>query len=621
MILNHRRTIELLAPAKNLLYGKEAINHGADAVYIGAPAFGARASAGNSISDIETLASYAHLYAAKVHVALNTSLFDDELEEANKLLWQLYEVGADAVIIQDPGLLETPLPPIALHASTQMHNYSLQRIQFLEKVGFRRIILARELSLQQIADIRANTSAELECFVQGALCVSFSGQCYLSQCITSRSGNRGVCSQPCRSSYNLYNAENKLLVANRHLLSLKDFNASQHISEYIDLGISSLKIEGRLKDLSYVKNVTAYYRKLLDNILLQKPETRKSSSGRCAISFEPDVERTFNRGFTDYFLRGRQPMASIDTQKSKGKRIGTVVRVDRNAIVCKTELPITAGDGLCFFDHDRRLQGFLVNHVIGNKLFPNTMPNDISVGAKLYRNNDIVFEKALSSDMSAERKVGVMLVFSETESGFLLQATDEDGVMVCVSENCKKQVANNPAKAQQNITTQLSKSGDTVFAVDSVENRCSKSYFMPASVLNALRRRCLERLQQERSEHFRSADVKFEKNNVPYFKNNADFSENILNNKALEFYQRHGAPAVEYGLEKTADYADKPLMTTKYCLRYELGQCLVRHHVADDFRSGLELENNGRRFRLHFDCKNCQMQVFMSDDKCASGSL
>ncbi|MBO4740226.1 MAG: U32 family peptidase, partial [Bacteroidales bacterium] len=340
--MSSQRTIELLSPAKNLQFGKEAINHGADAVYIGAPSFGARASAGNPIEDIEALVKYAHLYAAKVHVALNTSLFDDELEEANRLVHQFYNIGVDAVIIQDPGLLETDLPPIALHASTQMNNYSLERIRFLENVGFQRIILARELSLEQIAEIRANTTAELECFVQGALCVSLSGQCYLSQYINGRSGNRGVCSQPCRSSYNLYNTENKLLVANQHLLSLKDFNASQYIAEYVKSGVCSFKIEGRLKDLGYVKNLTAYYRQLIDNLLEGRDDVCKSSSGSCVFSFTPDVERTFNRGFTDYFLKERKPMASLTTQKSIGRRLGKVALVEQKFLVCRTSLPVTA---------------------------------------------------------------------------------------------------------------------------------------------------------------------------------------------------------------------------------------------------------------------------------------
>lgn len=604
------QTIELLAPAKNLIFGKEAINHGADAVYIGAPAFGARASAGNTIEDIEALVKYAHLYAARVHVALNTSLFDNELEEANRLVRHFYDIGVDAVIIQDPGLLETDLPPIALHASTQMNNYSLERIKFLEKVGFQRIILARELSLEQIAEIRANTTTELECFVQGALCVSFSGQCYLSQCIASRSGNRGVCSQPCRSSYNLYNAENKLLVADKHLLSLKDFNASQYLADYLEAGVCSFKIEGRLKDLSYVKNVTAYYRRLIDGLLEGRDDVRKSSSGSCVFSFTPDVERTFNRGFTDYFLKERKPMASLTTQKSIGKRLGKVVRVEPKSLVCKTDLPVTAGDGLCFKNENNQWEGFLVNRVDGQRIFPNNMPSTLKTGAVLYRNNDYAFEKALQSDKSAVRRVGVRLVFSETENGFSLQATDEDGISASTTVDCAKNAANNPDKAMQNIETQLSKSGETVFMVENVENQYGGKYFIPVSVLNQLRRECLEHLQNERLAYFHPGDTPFEPNDEPYFTKELDFRANILNQKALDFYKRHGVEKAEFGVEKTQEYSGKPLMTTKYCLRYELGQCLVRHQVAGDFRSELFLENNGRRLALKFDCKNCQMQIF-----------
>lgn len=608
--MSKQRTIELLSPAKNLQFGKEAINHGADAVYIGAPAFGARASAGNPIEDIEALVKYAHLYAAKVHVALNTSLFDDELEEANRLVHQFYNIGVDAVIIQDPGLLETDLPPIALHASTQMNNYSLERIRFLENVGFQRIILARELSLEQIAEIRANTTAELECFVQGALCVSLSGQCYLSQYINGRSGNRGVCSQPCRSSYNLYNTENKLLVANQHLLSLKDFNASQYIAEYVKSGVCSFKIEGRLKDLGYVKNLTAYYRQLIDNLLEGRDDVCKSSSGSCVFSFTPDVERTFNRGFTDYFLKERKPMASLTTQKSIGKRLGKVALVEQKFLVCRTSLPVTAGDGLCFKGENDRWEGFLVNRVDKDRIFPNNMPANLKAGALLYRNNDYAFEKALQSDKSAVRRVGVKLVLSGTESGFSLLATDEDGISACSIVDCEKQKALQYEKALQTIETQLCKTGDTVFRVADFENRCGEAFFVPSSVLNALRRDCLELLKNERLAHFHPSDALFGRNDEPYFVKDVDFRTNILNHRALEFYKRHGVENAEYGLEKTADYNGKPLMTTKYCLRYELGQCLVRHQVAKDFRSELVLENNGRRFVIKFDCKNCQMQIF-----------
>lgn len=605
------KTIELLSPAKNLEFGREAINHGADAVYVGAPAFGARASAGNPIEDIENLTKYAHRYGAKVYVTLNTSLFDDELEPASRLMHQFYDIGADAVIIQDLGLLETDLPPIALHASTQTNNATPERVRFLEKAGFQRVILARELSLEQIAEIRRQTSVELECFVQGALCVSYSGQCYLSQSINGRSGNRGVCSQPCRSTYNLCNAEGKELVHKKHLLSLKDFNASEHLREYIGMGISSLKIEGRLKDICYVKNVTAYYRTLLDKLMSGDGNLRKASSGKCVFSFQPDPERTFNRGFTDYFLTGRQPMASMSTQKSIGKKIGKVLRVEKNSLICQTHLPVTAGDGLCFLNPQGSWEGFLVNNVIGNKLYPNNLPQSIAVGTELFRNNDIVFEKEVGNEKSAQRKVSVNLAFAETGSGFSLSATDEDGLNARETLVCEKQEAKNPEKAAEQIRTQLQKSGDTIFSVQGIENSCDGAFFIPASQLNDLRRRCLEKLAEERERHFRPADTFLERNDFPYFEKHLDYRANILNDKLLQFYKRHRVEHTEPGLEKSGDYSGKALMTAKYCIRYELGQCLTRHDVEPDFRSDLYLENNGKRYLLKFDCKNCQMQLFI----------
>lgn len=602
--------IELLSPAKNLQFGKEAINHGADAVYIGAPAFGARQSAGNSLHDIETLVQYAHLFKAKVYVTVNTLLFDNELDDANLLLHQLYNAGADAAIIQDLGLLETPLPPMALHASTQANNVDVRRIQFFEQIGIQRVILARELSLQQIADIRKQTSVELEAFVQGALCVSYSGQCYLSQYLNGRSGNRGCCSQPCRSSYNLYNSQNQLLVKNKHLLSLKDFSAATHLAQLLQAGVCSFKIEGRLKDLCYVKNITAYYRKLIDNLLEEKRDFSQSSSGKTIVAFTPDPERTFNRGFTDYFLCQRQKMASFSTQKSVGKVVGTISKTTADALICHIDEPIVPGDGLCFQSPQGDWQGFLVNKVIGNKLIPNKMLAQIKSGAKLFRNNDFEFEKQLQSDKSSVRKIGVELAFDETPQGFSLTATDEDGIAATALTDCDKQRAQNPEKALQNIETQLLKTGQTAFLATRVENRCTQPYFVPASVLNDLRRRCLQTLEQQRITIFQPADTPFVPNNAPYYEKKLYFNHNVLNSKAMEFYKRHGAEVAEWGLEKTLDYTDKPLMTTKYCIRYELGQCLKNNELLPQYRSSLYLENNGQKLRLQFDCKNCRMQIF-----------
>ncbi len=608
--MSKTQKIELLSPAKNLQFGKEAINHGADAVYIGAPAFGARQSAGNSLHDIETLVQYAHLFKAKVYVTVNTLLFDNELNNANHLLHQLYNAGADAAIIQDLGLLETPLPPMALHASTQANNVDVRRIQFFEQIGIQRVILARELSLQQIADIRKQTSVELETFVQGALCVSYSGQCYLSQYLNGRSGNRGCCSQPCRSSYNLYNSKNQLLVKNKHLLSLKDFSAATHLAQLLQAGVRSFKIEGRLKDLCYVKNITAYYRKLIDNLLEENEDFSRSSSGKTIVAFTPDPERTFNRGFTDYFLCQRQKMASFSTQKSLGKMVGTITKTTADALICRIDEPIVPGDGLCFQSQQGGWQGFLINKVIGNKLIPNKMPTHIKAGAKLFRNNDYEFEKQLQSDKSSVRKIGVGLIFAETPEGFALTATDEDGIAATALTDCDKLQAQNPEKALQNIETQLMKSGQTPFLATRVENQCTQPFFVPASVLNDLRRRCLQTLEQQRIAAFRPTDTPFLPNNVPYYEKQLYFNHNVLNSNSMDFYRRHGAEVAEWGVEKTLDYTDKPLMTTKYCIRYELGQCLKNNELLAQYRNNLYLENNGQKLRLQFDCNNCRMQIF-----------
>ena len=392
------KKIELLAPAKNLEYGREAINHGADAVYIGAPAFGARSAATNTISDIESLVNYSHLFGSKVFATVNTILFDNELEDAVQMIRQLYNIGVDALIIQDVGLLECDLPPIELHASTQCHNATIERVKFMESVGFARAILARETSLEQMREIRQATTLDLEAFVHGALCVSYSGQCYMSQYLNGRSGNRGCCSQPCRSMYDLYTEDNRMIIKNKHLLSLRDFSAADHLREMMEAGITSFKIEGRLKDITYVKNITAYYRQLLDNML---SGSSKASSGHCTFHFVPDPERTFNRGYTDYFLTGRHPMASLSTQKSIGKTVAKVSRVEHNALVINSKEPLMAGDGLCFFDSKGCLQGFFVNAVQGSRIIPNRMPN-ITSGALLWRNHDQKFEKQLHGECSEE---------------------------------------------------------------------------------------------------------------------------------------------------------------------------------------------------------------------------
>ncbi len=616
--------LELLAPAKNAEQGIAAINHGADAVYIGAPLFGARVAAGNSIDDIDKLVKYAHLFGSKVFATVNTLLFDNELEAARQMIWTLYDTGVDAIIMQDMGLLEMDLPPIELHASTQTHNIDPQRIKFLEQVGFKRIILARETSLQQMAAMRKETTADLEAFIQGALCVCYSGQCYMSLFLDKqhnktneqpRSGNRGSCTQPCRAAYDLINGQGKVLRKNEHLLSLKDFSAAQSIESMIDAGITSFKIEGRLKDISYVKNATGDYRQLLDSIMARREGLKPASSGKTRLFFTPDLERTFNRGFTDYFLNNRHPMASYATQKSLGKIIGTVVSSNGNTLVINNKEPLTAGDGICFFNDEKQLEGFLVNHVNGNRITANKSLI-ISKGTQLWRNNDFAFEKQLQGNTS-ERKIAVSMTLAETPEGLKLTIADEDGIEASVAIECTKEPARNETRAKETIIAQLSKLGGTPFETSNIDIETKHQYFLPASFLNELRRKAVEALQEKRIDTNRPADTILALNDIPYFQTNVDGRANIVNAKAEAFYRRHGVTAIERGPDQPGVKFndDFPLMTTKYCLRYELGQCLMHKcnkTVSPDYAGDLFLYNNGNKFRLSFDCKKCEMQIHKS---------
>lgn len=602
--------LELLSPAKNLEFGREAINHGADALYIGAPAFGARAAATNTLEDINALVSYAHLYGSKVFVTVNTLLFDNEIEAAVRMIHQLYNIGVDALLIQDMGLLECDLPPIELHASTQCHNASVDRIKFLEQAGFKRVVLARETSLEQMREIRQATHLDLEAFVHGALCVSYSGQCYMSQYLNQRSGNRGCCSQPCRSTYDLYNGDGKLLSKEKHLLSLRDFNASQQLRSMIDAGIMSFKIEGRLKDLSYVKNITAYYRQLIDSMM---EGHKKSSSGSCTYTFTPDPERTFNRGYTDYFLRERKPMASFATQKSIGKKIGEVTSTSSSSLSISGTEPLATGDGLCYFDGDGKLQGFLVNGVQRRTITPNRMP-EIRIGTTIWRNNDQLFEKQMQGH-TAERKINIEMLFSSDKTGFSLILKDEDGLSVMQHLEAEHIDSNNPLLNSNTIVKQLSKLGNTPLSASLVTDNTEGRYFIPSSTLNELRRTAVEKLKEYRISHFRPKDCSRIDQGLPYPSTTLDYRANVINNKAENFYKRHGVSKIERGLELTENYDGKALMTTKYCLRYELGCCLQNKsrskpqlNIAPS--DTLILRNNNRRFRLEFDCRQCLMRIY-----------
>lgn len=639
--INRTRKIELLAPAKNLECGLAAINHGADAVYIGSPMFGARAAAGNSLSDIETLARYAHRFRAKVLVALNTILTDAQLTQAEKLIRQIYETGADALIVQDMGILQLDIPPIALHASTQTDNRTVEKVKFLQDAGFSRVVLARELTLEQIKNISENTDIELECFVHGALCVSYSGQCYISQAMIGRSANRGECAQYCRLPYTLTDAEGRVLQKNKHLLSLKDLDLSAHLAELIEAGVTSFKIEGRLKEADYVKNITAYYLKKLDELiphpksLIQGEELLKRASvGKTTFFFEPNPEKSFRRGATDYFLYGRKNvplsgelergLSQFSTPKSLGEELGFIlpsplgegVGGEVNFIEINTDKEIHNGDGLCFFDKNGTLQGFRVNKALpsrpgegsGVRCFVSEMP-DIKINTRVYRNQDNDFDKILNGKTS-ERKIAVSILFSETEGGFSIRISDEEDIAVSMNFPAEKQPAKSAETAKQNIVNQLSKLGNTIYEADEVSVKTSADWFIPASQLNEWRRQTIDLLEAEREKRYQPERKKQAKKNIQFPEKKLTYLGNVINQKAETFYRQLGVQEILPGFEVNAE-PDVPLMYCKYCIKHALGWCPKEGYKAA-FKEPLFIQHKNERFRLEFDCKKCEMRVLVS---------
>jgi 23S rRNA 5-hydroxycytidine C2501 synthase len=598
------RTLELLSPARDLACGIAAVDHGADAVYIGAPKFGARAAAGNTLEDIATLAAYAHKYWARVYVTLNTLLYDHELEEAHNLVVGIHEAGADALIFQDMALLELNLPPIPLFASTQTHNYDIEKIQFLEQVGVQRVILARELAAKQIREIRASSTIELEAFVHGALCVSFSGQCYFSEAVKGRSANRGECAQLCRLPYTLTDSRGTVLARSQHVLSLKDLNLSEYLADLVDAGVTSFKIEGRLKDASYVKNITAFYRAQLDALIARDTQLRRASSGTTQFSFTPDPSRSFNRGFTDYFFKRRRPdMVSLHTPKSLGQAIGKVESVSSGFFTLAAPAQLHNGDGICFFDSNDELRGVNVNQVEGHRIAPNSMAG-IEPGTMLYRNHDHEFVRQLNG-RSATRRIGVALIFKERDGGFALHAEDEDGIEVSAYVIHAKEEATKPDKALDTIETQMSKMGETAFVLTQFTYSPERAYFVPVAVLNQLRRSCLDMLADERNRHYPRRSKRLEPNAVPYPVKQLDRYANVVNAKAAAFYRRHGVEEVENGVELQESSAETTLMTTKYCLKYQFDLCKGDRGGAEE----LFLSDGKTRYRLAFDCDRCIMKI------------
>lgn len=609
--LKNMTEIELLAPAKNLESGKAAINYGADAVYIGASRFGARAAASNSVPDIEELVQFAHKYRAKVFVTLNTILYNNELEEAEKLIHQIYNAGADALIIQDMGILKMNIPPIPLHASTQTNNYATDRICFHDQLGFDRIVLARELSLREIQKIRAATSTELEYFVHGALCVSLSGQCYFSEVTTGRSANRGMCTQACRHPYNLVDRNGKKILLNSHLLSLKDLNLSSNLSELIRAGITSLKIEGRLKDINYIKNVVSYYRRKLDDILNSEQEYVKASSGNTEISFEPDPERSFNRHSTHYFLSGRsKDLINTYSPKSIGKKIGTVEKVGSDYITLKATETVNNGDGLCFI-HKNELIGFRIDKVVGNKVFISNTSN-LSPEMVLYRNHDHEFIKMLEADKSV-RKVAATISVTQKDSSLHFELSDEDHLSSNYVMTELPEQAKNPESAERNLVSQLSKSGNSMFNITDVKNNCQASYFFRMSELNEIRRILFEKHEAVRIAAFARKDTGQQLKTIDFPQKEVDFSANISNEKAAQFYREHGVEKQEKALEVSSAKEKQLLMTTRYCLKYELGYCERFQGAQNTPSEPLYLEDQNRKYLLQFDCKQCLMRIRLED--------
>lgn len=602
-----QRKIELLAPAKNLECGIEAINHGADAVYIGAPKFGARAAAVNSLEDITALVAHAHQYHARIYVTLNTILNEAELQETQEMIWALYRAGVDALIVQDMGITALNLPPIPLHASTQMDNRTPEKVKFLADAGFRQVVLARELSLSDIRKIHeASPQTPLEVFVHGALCVSYSGQCYVSQACHGRSANRGACSQFCRLPFDLVDAEGKVIVRQKHLLSLKDLNQSQELEQLLDAGVSSFKIEGRLKDVSYVKNVTAVYRQKLDAILARRSEYVQASSGKCRFEFKPQLDKSFSRGETQYYLHGRnKEVTSFDTPKSLGEEMGTMKEARGNYLTVAGLKSFNNGDGVCYIDEQGKLQGFRINRVDGNKLYPQEMPR-IKPRTLLYRNFDQEFERVLARK-SSDRKIALSLVLSENNFGFSLTVTDEDKHSATLTLPREKELARTPQI--ENLKIQLAKLGNTLFEANRIDVDFTDNWFLPVSALAELRRQAIERLMATRRMAYRQEVAVWKPTTHAYPQATLTYLGNVMNPQAASFYTNHGVQSVAPAYEQERVDA-AVLMFCKHCLRYSMGWCPIRQREPSPYREPYFLvSSDGRRFQLSFDCKNCQMKV------------
>lgn len=643
-LLNHQ--LELLAPARDAGIGIEAINHGADAVYIGGPAFGARASAGNDVGDIERLARHAHRFGARIFVTHNTILRDDELEAARRMAWDVYHAGADVLIIQDMGLLELDLPPIQLHASTQTDIRTPEKARFLQDVGFSQIVLARELTLEQIREIHGHLDAgrcKLEFFVHGALCVAYSGQCYISHAHTGRSANRGDCSQACRLPYHVVDAQGRFVAHDKHVLSMKDNNQSANLAALVDAGIRSFKIEGRYKDMGYVKNITAHYRKLLDELIEAREGSdfplARASSGRTTFSFTPDPNQNFNREFTDYFVNGRQDdIGAFDSPKNPGQAIGWVTKVGADSIELELDdhqATLHNGDGLCYFDLQKELVGVAINRAerLGHssplppgdgqgggtrwRVFPKDPiagMRDLRKGTRINRNRDMDWVRTLEKK-SSERRIGVWASFTDTPDGVRLGLTDEDGFNAEATAACEKLPSRDPARGKAALRDHLARFGATIFEPLDIAIELAQPWFIPASLVNQLRRSAVEALEAARDSGYRrperAAPVAPP---VPYPEDSLSYLANVFNAKARDFYAKHGVKVIDAAFESHEEEGDVSLMITKHCVRWSMSLCPKQAKGVVGVKGTIKAEplqliNGSEKLTLRFDCKSCEMHV------------
>ena len=620
-----RNHLELLSPARDAHIGREAVLHGADAVYIGGPAFGARTKADNTVADIAGLTQFAHRYGSRIFVTVNTILHDSELEPARRYIHELYDAGVDALIVQDMGILELDIPAIALHASTQCDIRNVEKAKFLGEAGFSQLVLARELTLQQIAQMRAavNPDVPLEYFVHGALCVAFSGNCYISEAHTGRSANRGSCSQECRLPYTLEDSQGRVVAFDKHLLSMKDNNQSANLAALIDAGIRSFKIEGRYKDMAYVKNVTAHYRSLIDGILEQRPELAASSNGKCTYTFTPDPDKTFNRSNTDYFATGRKmDIGAFDAPAYVGLQLGVVTRVAAQWF----ELDVAAavllanGDGLTWM-HKREVKGTQANVVqkIGSvwRITPNVVMQELqglTVGTEISRNRDHAWELALTKK-SSDRRIDIDIRFNETATGFALMLADGNGANGTAIVAHAHESAQNAERAEVSLRENLGKLGNTIFAARDIKIDWSQPWFVPASAVNALRREAVEKLEANRIRHmpkWTRAEAAFPP--ALYPEQSLTYLANVYNVAARDFYAEHGVTLIANAYEAHTEAGEVPVMVTKHCLRWSFNLCPKQAKGVQGVQGQIRAEpmtliSGGDRLTLKFDCKPCEMHV------------